>query len=256
LDINENGQIVGWLWNDGKFPFLYSGGTLNVLGLPGTTIFDGEARAINNNGDVVGWGTVPDTTNAFIFGAFRYSGGEIQLLDANGVANDINDNGQIVGNFTNGFLYSNGVSSNPGTLPGALWYEGLSINEAGDIAGRAMFPNGSHAFAYIAGAMLDLGPGEATGINELGQVVGNFSGGFFGFRPFLFSSGALYDLEEVIGYPLNWAAAINDSGQITGEAGSGDTIAFLLTPVPEPSSVMLAAIGLVGLAAWGWRRRV
>jgi hypothetical protein len=26
-------------------------------------------------------------------------------------------------------------------------------------------------------------------------------------------------------------------------------------PVPEPSSVVLAAIGLIGLAAWGWRRK-
>ena len=26
-------------------------------------------------------------------------------------------------------------------------------------------------------------------------------------------------------------------------------------PVPEPSSIMLAAVGLAGLAAWGWRRK-
>ncbi len=25
--------------------------------------------------------------------------------------------------------------------------------------------------------------------------------------------------------------------------------------VPEPSSAILAALGLIGLAAWGWRRR-
>jgi probable HAF family extracellular repeat protein len=29
----------------------------------------------------------------------------------------------------------------------------------------------------------------------------------------------------------------------------------MLIPVPEPSSVVLAALGLIGLAAWGWRRK-
>ena len=36
--------------------------------------------------------------------------------------------------------------------------------------------------------------------------------------------------------------------------GGGEIRGFLL-PVPEPSTAMLAALGLVGLAAWGWRRR-
>ena len=35
-----------------------------------------------------------------------------------------------------------------------------------------------------------------------------------------------------------------------------DGTAGQITIVPEPSSVVLAAIGLVGLAAWGWRRKL
>ena len=34
-----------------------------------------------------------------------------------------------------------------------------------------------------------------------------------------------------------------------------DGTAGQITIVPEPSSVVLAAVGLIGLAAWGWRRK-
>jgi probable HAF family extracellular repeat protein len=50
--------------------------------------------------------------------------------------------------------------------------------------------------------------------------------------------------------------AINDAGQITGFGTiGGETHAFLATPTPEPSSLVLAALGFAGLAARGRRRR-
>jgi len=45
----------------------------------------------------------------------------------------------------------------------------------------------------------------------------------------------------------NEHTGVTRSAYITGQ--------LVLVPVPEPSSVSLAAIGLIGLAAWGWRRR-
>ena len=45
----------------------------------------------------------------------------------------------------------------------------------------------------------------------------------------------------------------------TGAATSVGALGFAdvdgLAIIPEPSTIILAAIGLVGLAAYGWRRR-
>jgi probable HAF family extracellular repeat protein len=51
------------------------------------------------------------------------------------------------------------------------------------------------------------------------------------------------------GWTLNYAEAINDAGQIVGIGTNGlnQHHAYLLTPVPEPTS-----FALLGIAAAGW----
>jgi hypothetical protein len=51
------------------------------------------------------------------------------------------------------------------------------------------------------------------------------------------------------GWTLNYAAAIDDSGQIVGYGTIGGNMhAFLLNPVPEPSAcaMLVGGLGLVG----------
>jgi probable HAF family extracellular repeat protein len=139
----------------------------------------------------------------------------------------VNASGKVTGSsntignsFDHAFLFD-GTMQDLGTLGGSQ-SQGFGINASGQVVGQADGPSGTHAFLYD-GTMLDL--------NNL-----------------LDSTGA--------GWTLTQARGINDFGQITGTGYIGGQMhAFLLTPVPEPSSSVLAAFGFVALAGWGWRRR-
>ncbi len=70
----------------------------------------------------------------------------------------------------------------------------------------------------------------------------------------------MYDLNNLIsansGWTLEVANGINDSGEICGYGLiGGNTHAFLLTPVPKPSTFALLAVGSTSLVAFAWRRR-
>jgi probable HAF family extracellular repeat protein len=139
-------------------------------------------------------------------------------------ANAINDRGDVVGasydsagNF-HAFLWSNGVMTDLGTLPGFTARSvASSINESGQIMGYSAAANGgAHYFLYSDGQMTDM--------NNL-----------------------LYTAFE--GYQLSGFGPINDHGQI-GASGYGPDRVYqpvLLTPVPEPGALSLIAMGGAGL---------
>jgi probable HAF family extracellular repeat protein len=164
----------------------------------------------------------------------------------------INDRGQVVGasdTSTSGvyhaFLYSNGKMQDLGTLTtisGGNFSVATAINNHGQAVGQAGIPGGAgHVFLYSAGYMQDVTFSPilydytrgANGINNRGEIVGNYSGPNPNFsRAFLYRSGQVIDLTPSLsfsngesGYGI--AFGINDLGQVVGLGAFGGSHAFL-----------------------------
>ena len=273
--INDKGQIAG----DSKLAsgqsrgFIADSNGIQALPtLPGGT--SSQTFGINNSGVVVG--------RADGYPVIYTNGGPINLGTIGvqgGIAYAINDSGQVTGLLGNqAFSYQGGAFT---FLSGAVAINPQSINNSGIIIGDAYFgtvvAGNRHAFLYD-GTIHDLGTlgGDslASDVNAHGDVVGEYyvppSGSFLGaYRPFLYTSAdGMVDLISLIapgsGWTIGDATSINDSGQILamGSAlidGRAVTHAVLLTPVaessvPEPSTLALMSIALIGIASLRRRR--
>lgn len=195
--INNSGQVVGWsdsaVESSDRHAFLYEGGKMKDLGTLGGS--SSEASAINNSGQVVGWSYIAFDTAKH---AFLYEGGKMidlgTLMGDESGATGINNSGQVVGWYSvvtdtkpyepcHAFLYEGGKMKDLGTL--RSWgRDDYSINKSGQVVGWSeVRSNAFHAFLYDDGEMKDLKtllapacryktPQNATGINDLGQIVG------------------------------------------------------------------------------------
>lgn len=256
--INNNGQVVGRSANiDGKsHVFLWEDGIMSNLGTLGTEW--SIPYGINNNGQIVGYsndiGFVWDSASGMT--DLGTLGGSFSI------AYSINDIGQVVGRSenTNGnphaFLWEDGVMSDLGTLGGRS-SKTLDINETGQAVGLSDtgIRNYYHAFLWDnANGITDLGTlggdfSEAYAINNDGQVIGDSDVvGDPADHAFLYKDGEMLDLNNLIspssGWLLTHAQNINSSGQIVGNGiFGGEGRAFLLTPIPEPATILLFGLG-------------
>jgi probable HAF family extracellular repeat protein len=267
--INNHGQVVGWADNGVilRRAFHYVGsGPMQDLGIP--TGIESWAYGINDAGQIAG-----HTRTGGVSRAFLYNSGSFQDLGTLGGAESqswgINSHAQVVGWATNSaglpraFLYSGtGPMQDLGTLGGTT-SGARDINDLGQVVGSSAISDGTfHAFLWSgSGPMQDLGAGFATAINNRGQIVANSSVMGSNHAFVYLGDGLMQDLNGLIdpasGWTLSNAFDINDLGQIVGEgiSPSGETRAFLLTPVPEQSSFVSFATGSICLAGWSWRRR-
>lgn len=270
--LNAAGQVVGQSNDTSSSKVVYAwetaSGIANLGSPEGAT--DSVARAINDNGRVVGWSAGIKSQNNYntefdsfvgtsAFVGVLNSGALIDTVDLGGLRQDfwdtkayaINGNGQIAG-----------VSASV-----------LVTDEEG----FSYFLN--HAFI---GSVADgvpsltdlgvLGKGEhessvAYGINSIGQVVGmdSYDGGTAGFLASVVDGEAtMTDLQSLLPEGSGWTIVagwdINDSGQIvaaaTLDSNPGNYHVVVLNAVPEPSTLLLAAtMGLAGLLAYGCKKQ-
>ena len=271
--ISNNGLVVGYSVLTSGFihGFLYANDTLTDIGtLTGGNSF---AYGVNASGVVVGEADDPDGT----FHPFVYANGVMTELGATslvyGQAQGINDAGAIAGGgqfigseYAHAFLYSDGVLRDLGTLGGPASFA-FAVNDRGQVAGTSFIDDDlEHMFLYSDGVMQDIGSlgGPLTGtraLNNLGMVVGysTYPGdepGVVFSKATLYQDGVVYDLNNLVDtqeglWTLTDAVAINDARQILVNActGFGDCRTALLTPVPEPPTLLLLVAGLLTVGA-------
>jgi probable HAF family extracellular repeat protein len=290
-DINESGSVTGWASKkassifdpDESLPFLYQGGSLNVIDLTPIGRSNGAGGAINDSGQIIG----------SAFATAEQQGATTFLFDGNNIVDlgtlgghtsypgDINEAGTIVGSsFTsNGHVHAyvyDGKMHDLGGFGGPFDYSAAAaINEFGLIVGESTdaTTNRGRAVAFINGEILNLGTlagfdsdrsSSALAVNNHGDIVGRSGTADLPIgrtHGFLYQDGAMYDLNSLIvdarGLVVSEAWDINDARQIVGIARAADLTsrAVLLTPIPEPSTLALLGAGLLLIAAVVRRER-
>jgi probable HAF family extracellular repeat protein len=267
--INDAGLVVGVsatnISGDSR-AFIYRRGTKAMTDLLGIS---SSASAINNIGQVVGNISTSHGTDAFL-----YSGNTVINIGTL-FPTGINANAQVVGYIPawtapygwRAFSYSDGsLTPDLGNL-GGIQSLAYGVNNIGQVVGSSDIASGyHHAFLYNSETMTDLGTlgsdySSAAAINNIGQVVGNSYTAEYNLHAFLYSNGMMTDLNNMIatasGWTLENANAINDVGQIVGWGYNslGQEHAFLLTPTPEPASIILLGVGVLSVFAYAWQRR-
>jgi probable HAF family extracellular repeat protein len=233
FSINNYGELVGSYYNistPDAFAFVDIAGSFTTLD-PGAAFHNVTADGVNDAGDIVG--IMQDSSNNYR--GYLYSGGNYTVLNDPKASifgswvNAINDSGEIVGEYfdihsnDHAFIYSGGTYTDL-TIPGAKDVEPKGINAAGAIVGSYFdSSNNAHGFLDVGGTITTLDDPlatnpigtTATGINDLGQVVGWYNNGS-GYHGFLYNpTTGTYTTINHRG-DGTFAYDINDAGRIVG----------------------------------------
>ncbi len=247
--INSAGDVVGG--NGTNAFFLPNGGSLQTLGVPGGA---SNAFGINDKGNIVGQFTSGANTPGFILANSasntfttinQPTGATSDVINAQG----INNNGEVVGFYLGNDGQVHGFTANAPASPGTITATAVADPVIPAVAGE---PGATFVFSQI------------LGVNDNGLAVGYYGDstasqhGYFyntntGLYTFLDDPAAAFDN----GVEVTQITGINNSGMIDGFYTDANGIAhsFVATPVPEPSSVLLACLGLGALCVSYFRLR-
>lgn len=261
--INDNGYVVGSSTvadeSNDSHAFLWNGNSMVDLDGP-----YGVAWDINNENTVVGY-----CKEAYVPGwGVRWENETGTSIPSMNEAMGINNAGQIVGTYfveddyrsVNAIVWKDGLLTELVSL-GGHWTLPTAINDAGQVVGASAIESRSyHAFLWSDGKMIDLGSINggttiAEDINNRGQIIGNLEEPLaLGDRGncWIYDEGQFFNLNDLISPDSGWslwaAEGINDLGQIVGGGYiNGDYHGFLLTPVPEPMTLAMVALGGLGV---------
>jgi uncharacterized membrane protein len=249
---NNRGEVVGAYADDsGETPrqrgFLLRRGRVTRIDVPGALVT--VPLGINDRGQVVGSWVGPDATVNPVTGetgpahGFLWHKGRYTKFDVPGATTtagyEINNRGQIVGNYTDasgaqhGYVLRNGdvttidhpraaqAADMTGTRVVGIDDRGRLVGAYGDDAGLI------HAWAWEAGRFTDVEPpgglqAEASEINDRGQIVGRLLDATPKLRSFLLDRGR-YTRIDAPGRCDTAALGLNDRGQIViAAAGTTD----------------------------------
>ncbi|MGE3818506.1 MAG: hypothetical protein AB7I30_03665 [Isosphaeraceae bacterium] len=285
--VNDSGVVVGESGNGPSKGFRWEAGTLSDVGtLPGGT--SAVANDVNSLGRIVGSASNGQSVRAF------YTDGGGNLVDLGtplgttnslGRANALNDAGVIAGSARNAAgtateatvwtfdSAGNPVATTVGSPLAGAFSELSAINDLGLAVGRYTNAAGrTRAFAFNGQSSFDLGllsdepafvHARANDVNNAGEIVGYVAqfdtAPSFGGAAVLWRGGSMYDLNDLIDPASGWrllsAEGINDAGQIVGFGSlNGQSRAFVLTAVPEPSPFVLVTLGAFCLSLRGRRK--
>jgi probable HAF family extracellular repeat protein len=236
--VNRRGTVAGFAENTAKDPtcpapqkvqfrpVIWENGEIQELPIAPKN-FEGVAKAVNDNGQVVGGSGICAALNPI-------TGISLQPLHA--------------------LLWEPGTVTDLGSLGGTGQGFGIlayNINNQGQVIGYSDLKGNAnfHSFLWTRGkGMQDLGTltGDANsvaiGLNDAGDVVGVSVDAMFNPHAYLWQNGTMTNLNTLIpaGSPLSLltACSINSSGQIVGFAvdSKGNIHAYLATPSDGQSS--------------------
>ncbi len=293
---DSSGNYLNALSAADQASFTY--GSFDIYAHPGSSL---PQYASYLSGGVIAWGPAPDSTERYNIGGMT-TGNNLGVLA--GVGADWSG-GQWVSNqvaiyvpdprsltvpmpFTAsnyetvnspGYVYLNsgtasaaGYSQFYGSVGGINDHNNLALTEYtystlvnGVVVPQVMVPHLDTSGRDISLGSLGGTNGVANALNNANQVVGWSQISSGARHAFLYSNGAMQDLNAMIPTSANItpddAVGIDGSGRIVayGTDSSGQTDEFLLTPleapVPEPSTLAIFGLVIAALAAQGIRSR-